>query len=116
MPNSPQDRGRRELFNTSFQGRFVAELRRARITTLAAATDYLNHTFIRRYASRFGTKPLDARSAFRKSQPGLGLRTILCAHHRRKLDNGNTASLHGHRFQLMPTRRTIRLAASDGNA
>lgn len=111
--NSPQARGRGERINGSFQGRLVAELRRARITTLAAATGYLNQTFIPGYARRFGVKPLQDRSAFRKPQPGLDLRMVLCAHHRRNVENDNTVSFHGHRFQLMPTRRTVRLAASN---
>jgi transposase len=111
--NSPQARGRGERINGSFQGRLVAELRRAGIKTAAAATDYLNHAFIPKYAERFGVKPREPVSAFRKPPPGRDLRTILCAHHTRNVDNDNTVSLHGIRYQLLPTHRTIRLAATD---
>jgi len=41
------------------------------------------------------------------------LHTILCAHHYRNVENDNTISLHGIRYQLLPSRRTVRLAATD---
>lgn len=111
--NSPQARGRGERINGSFQGRLVAELRRAGVRTAAAATDYLNRVFIPKYASRFGVKPRDPVSAFRRLPPGINLRNILCAHHRRNVDNDNTVTLRGTRYQLMPTRRTVRIVATD---
>lgn len=110
---TPQARGRGERINRSFQGRLVAELRRAGITTVEAATDYLNQIFIPKYTARFGGKPRDPVSAFRRLPAGVDLRTILCAHHRRNVDNDNTITLHGTRHQLLPTRRTVRLAATD---
>jgi hypothetical protein len=111
--HTPQARGRGERINGSFQGRLVAELRRAGIKTAAAATDYLNCIFIPKYASRFGAKPRNPASDFRKLPLGMDLRTILCAHHCRNVENDNTISLHGTRYQLLPSRRTIRLAATD---
>jgi transposase len=111
--HTPQARGRGERINGSFQGRLVAELRRAGIKTAAAATDYLNRVFIPGYARRFGVKPQDPLSAFRRPPAGTDLRTILCARHRRNVDNDNTVMLGGVRYQLLPTRRTVRLAATD---
>ena len=111
--NSPQARGRGERINGSFQGRLAAELRRAGVRTAAAATDYLNRVFIPKYASRFGVKPRDPVSAFRRLPPGIDLRTTLCAHHRRNVDNDNTVTLRGTRYQLLPTRRTVRIVATD---
>ena len=110
---TPQARGRGERINGSFQGRLVAELRRAGIKTAAAATDYLNRVFIPKYAKRFGVKPRNPASAFRKLPPGVDLRTTLCAHHCRNVENDNTISLHGIRYQLLLSRRTVRLAATD---
>jgi transposase len=110
--HTPQARGRGERINGSFQGRLVAELRRAGIKTADAATDYLNRIFIPKYAARFGTKPRNPASAFRKP-PGVDLRTILCAHHCRNVDNDNTITLNAVRYQLLPTRRTTQLAATD---
>jgi hypothetical protein len=97
----------------SFQGRLVAELRRAGIKTAEAATDYLNRIFIPKYASRFGAKPQNPVSAFRKPPPGVDLRTILCAHNRRNVDNDNTITLNAVHYQLLPTRRTSQMAATD---
>ncbi|MBM3332838.1 hypothetical protein FJY68_13490 [candidate division WOR-3 bacterium] len=111
--HTPQARGRGERINGSFQGRLVAELRRAGIKTAAAATDYLNRVFIPKYATRFGTKPRNPDSAFRRPPPGTDLSAVLCAHHRRNVENDNTVSLHGIRYQLLPSRRTVRLAATD---
>jgi hypothetical protein len=110
---TPQARGRGERINGSFQGRLVAELRRADIKTAEAATDYLNRIFIPKYAARFGAKPRNPASAFRKLPPGMDLRTILCAHHYRNVENDNTITLNAVRYQLLPTRRTIQLMASD---
>jgi len=110
---TPQARGRGERINGSFQGRLVAELRRAGIKTAEAATDYLNRIFIPKYASHFGAKPRNPSSAFRKLPPGVDLHAILCAHHYRNVENDNTISLHGIRYQLLPSRRTVRLAATD---
>jgi len=111
--HTPQARGRGERINGSFQGRLVAELRRAGIKTAEAATDYLNRIFIPKYAARFAAKPRNPASAFRKLPPGVDLRTILSAHHYRNVENDNTISLHGIRYQLLPSRRTVRLAATD---
>ena len=112
---TPQARGRGERINGSFQGRLVAELRRAGIKTAEAATDYLNRIFIPKYASHFGAKPRNPSSAFRKLPPGVDLHTILCAHHYRNVENDNTISLRGIRYQLLPSRRTVRLAATDAD-
>lgn len=114
--HTPQARGRGERINGSFQGRLVAELRRAGIKTAAAATDYLNRTFIPKYAARFAAKPQNPASAFRKLPSGMDLHTILCAHHYRNVENDNTISLHGIRYQLLPSRRTVRLAVTDVDA
>ena len=111
--HTPQARGRGERINGSFQGRLVAELRRAGIKTAETATDYLNRIFIPKYVSRFGAKPRNPAPAFRKLPPGVDLRTILCAHHRRNVDNDNTITLNAVRYQLLPSRRTVRLAATD---
>jgi transposase len=111
--HTPQARGRGERINGSFQGRLVAELRRAGIKTAEAATDYLNRIFIPKYAARFGAKPRIPAPAFRRPPPGVDLRTILCAHHRRNVDNDNTITLNAVRYQLLPSRRTVRLAATD---
>lgn len=108
--NSPQARGRGERINGSFQGRLVAELRRASTKTASVATDYLNRTFIPKYARRFAVQPKDPASAFRPVPDGIDLHTILCAHHRRTIDNDNTVTLHGIRYQLLPSRYTARLA------
>ena len=55
--DSPEARGRAERINETFQDRLVAEFALRRVTTSAAATEYLNRHFIPRYAKRFGVEP-----------------------------------------------------------
>lgn len=99
---SPQARGRGERLNGSFQGRLVAELMHEGITTCAAATRYLNRSFIPRYVRHFGRLPANPTPAWRPVPEGLDLRTVLCVRHERTVANDNTISLDGAAYQLLP--------------
>ena len=61
---SPQARGRGERLNRTLQNRLVNELRRAGITTVAAANRYLHDHFIADYNATFTRPPADPASAF----------------------------------------------------
>lgn len=90
--DSPEARGRAERINGVFQDRLVAELRFRRITTCAAATDYLNRHFIPRYAKRFGVAPEEEVPAWRPVPSGMDLRHILCRRYVRVVNKDNTVS------------------------
>lgn len=100
--HSPQARGRGERLNGSFQGRLVAELAERGIADCSSATRYLNHTFIPRYARRFGHSPASPTPAWRPLPEGMDLRRVLSAKHTRTVANDNTVPLHGTSYQLWP--------------
>lgn len=105
--DSPEARGRAERINGVFQDRLVAELRFRRITTCAAATDYLNNHFIPRYAKRFGVAPEEDVAAWRSLPIGMDLRHILCRRYSRVVNKDNTVSVAGRIIQIHPTRRRL---------
>lgn len=61
---SPQARGRSERWNGTWQGRLVAELRRAGIDNIAAANKYINEVFLPDMNKRFSVSPEAEMSAF----------------------------------------------------
>ena len=88
---SPQARGRSERANGTLQGRLVAELRVARITTVAAANRYLHERFIPEYNTRFARPPVDPASVF----VPIGrhdLEQILCHEEERVVARDNTVN------------------------
>lgn len=64
---SPQARGRGERWNGTWQGRLVAELRQATITTLEEANRYISDVFIPDMNRRFSVEPRESGSAFVKA-------------------------------------------------
>jgi transposase len=107
---SPQAKGRIERLNGSFQSQLVPELRLKGITDLKTATEYVNQTFIPRYAKRYGEVPADPTPAWRPIPPGVDLRNVLCAKYTRTVTNDTTVSFHGTVYQLLPSNRFPRLA------
>jgi hypothetical protein len=105
--DSPQARGRGERINGTFQDRLVAELGLRRIRTAEAATAYLNHHFIPRYAKRFGVAPEEDIAAWRTIPSGMDLRHILCRRFQRTVNNDNTVSVNGQIIQIHPTRTRL---------
>lgn len=88
---SPQARGRSERANGTLQGRLVAELRGARIMSVAAANRYLREQFIPDYNTRFARPAVDPASAF----VAIGrhdLEQILCHEEERVVAHDNTVS------------------------
>lgn len=107
--HSPQARGRGERLNGSFQGRLVAELKRAAITDCDAATQYVNEKFIPRYARTFGREPADPQPAWRPVPAGMNLRHVLCAKYTRTVANDNTIQFEGQSYQLTPPKACYHL-------
>lgn len=105
--DSPEARGRAERINGVFQDRLVAELSLRRITTCEAATHYLNHHFIPRYAKRFSVAPEEETAAWRTIAAGMDLRQILCRRFIRVVNKDNTVSVNGHSIQIHPTRTRL---------
>ena len=96
---SPQARGRGERLNRTLQGRLVNELRRAGLTTLAAANAYLCEQFIPDYNATFTRPPADPASAF-VALGDVDLDQILCVEEDRVVAQDNTVSFDGLGFQI----------------
>ena len=96
---SPQAKGRVERLWGTLQDRLVTELRLKQLTTLAAATRYLE-PFMARHNRRWGGSPRDTRSAFRAAPRDLD--RILACRYTRVVARDNVVSIPGRWVQLPP--------------
>jgi len=96
---SPQARGRSERMNGTLQGRLVNELRRAGITTLAAANRYLRERFLPDFNAEFARPPAEPTPAF-VPLGAVDLEQILCHQDERTVARDNTVTLDGVVLQL----------------
>lgn len=96
---SPQARGRSERMNGTLQGRLVNALRRAGITTLAAANRYLRERFLPDFNAEFARPPAESTPAFVPLGP-VDLEQILCHQDARTVARDNTVTLDGVVLQL----------------
>ena len=104
---SPQARGRSERMNGTLQGRLINELRRAGITTVAAANRYLRERFLPDFNAEFHCSPAELTPAFIPLGP-VDLEQILCHQEERVVARDNTVVLDGTIMQLakQPGRRS----------
>jgi transposase len=104
---SPQARGRSERMNGTLQGRLVNELRRAGLTTVAAANRYLRERFLPDSNDEFQRSPAEPTPAFVPLGP-VDLEQILCHQDARVVARDNTVTLDGVVLQLakQPGRRS----------
>jgi transposase len=97
---SPQARGRGERWNGTWQGRLVAELRRAGIDTMEAANIYIQEVFLPDMNRRFQRQPLEEGTAF-VSANGADLDRIFAIRHEgRTVANDNTVRVNNLVLQL----------------
>ena len=96
---SPQARGRSERMNGTLQGRLVNELRRAGITTLAAANRYLRERFLPDFNAEFARPPAEPTPAF-VPLGAVDLEQIFCHQDERTVARDNTVTLDGVVLQL----------------
>lgn len=96
---SAQGKGRIERMWATIQGRLVAELRLAGITTIEAANDYLPG-FLARLNARFGVPATDPEIAYRPLPVELDLTRIGCFKYGRVVAADNTIRFGGRVLQL----------------
>jgi transposase len=97
---SPQARGRGERWNGTWQGRLVAELRKAGISNLETANRYINETFLPTMNQKFAIEPQEAGSAF-VSAAGSNLDRIFAIRHEgRHVYNDNTVRVNNLILQI----------------
>ena len=96
---SPEGKGRIERMWATIQGRLVAELRLAGITTIAAANAYLPG-FLARLNARFGVPVASPDVAYRPLPDDIDLERICCFKYGRIVAADNTIRFGGHVLQL----------------
>jgi len=103
--HSPQAKGRVERLFKTLQDRLVKGMRRAQITTLEQANDYLEKVFLPMWKHRFTCEPREAANAH-CSHKGFNLNAIFSRQDVRHVADDYTFSLNGQRFQIQ--KRSIR--------
>ncbi|MBW1704687.1 MAG: ISNCY family transposase [Deltaproteobacteria bacterium] len=97
---SPQARGRSERWNGTWQGRLVAELRRAGIDTLDDANRYINEVFLPDMNKRFAVEPAEVGSAFVSAQGADLDRIFALRYEARTVANDNTVRVNNLTLQI----------------
>jgi transposase len=98
---SPQARGRMERFFGTWQGRLPQELRRAGITTMEAANQFIRQNMMPWHNRKLAVAPAEAGNTFVPC-PNIDLDEILCVQHERVVQLDNTVVLEQVRFQIPP--------------
>lgn len=98
---SPQAKGRIERLWGTLQDRLVAELRLARITTLAAATAFLP-AFMAPFNARFARPAAELTPAWRPVPAGLDLDRVCSLYTEATVLNDNTVRVRGTVIQIPP--------------
>jgi len=101
---SPQARGRSERMNGTWQGRLVAELRRAGIDKIEEANRYISDFFLPQINRNFSVDPEERGSAF-VGLHGADLERIFSIHQgSRKVGNDNTIKVNNLVLQIEKSR------------
>lgn len=99
--HSPQAKGRVERSFGTAQDRLVKELRLAGISTIEAANEFLERSFVPMYNRRFAVQPACAIDAHRPHE-GYDLDAILSHQETRVVANDYTIQYHNTRYQIAP--------------
>lgn len=99
--HSPQAKGRIERLWGTFQDRLVAELRLARVCSIAEGNAFLA-SYLARHNRRFAVPAADAQAAWRALPAGRTAQTICCLKFSRIVASDNTVGFEGTTLQLPP--------------
>lgn len=108
---SPQARGRMERFFETWQGRLPQELRKAGITSVEKANEYIRKVFIPWHNSHLTVPASEAGSAFVPCE-NADLDGILCIQEERIVQNDNTVVHGNRRLQIEPVEWRVSFAKS----
>lgn len=98
---SPQARGRMERFFRTWQGRLPQELRRAKISTMKAANEFIRRKMIPWHNRTLAVAPAEPGTTFVPCA-NTDLDEILCIQHERVVQQDNTVELEHVRYQIPP--------------
>src|SRR5947209_1355902 len=106
---SPQARGRMERRYQPWQGRLPQELRKAGITTVEHANEFLRNRYIQEFNAKFRVKPAVPGTAFRKCGRR-DLEQVFSIQTERVVDKDNTVAIKDCRWQIEKCRWRYSLA------
>lgn len=92
---SPQAKGRIERLFGTVQDRLMAELKLAGISTIEAASEFLEQSFIAEFNQRFGVAARESQKAWRRVPQDLDLARIISFCYRATVGNDNSVKLGG---------------------
>lgn len=98
--HSPQAKGRQERFFGTAQDRLVKGMRKAGVSTLAAANQYLQQVYLPLWQRRFTCVPASSHDAHRPLLPTHFLDAILSRQERRHVSNDYTLRFAGQLWQI----------------
>ena len=108
---SPQARGRSERSFGTWQGRLPQELRLAQITTIEAANEFLQSTYIAQFNANFKVQAEEKGTAFRRCSRK-DLEWVFTIQTERVVDKDNTVAIAARSWQLDQTKFKSTLAGS----
>jgi hypothetical protein len=98
--HSPQAKGRIERFFGTAQNRLVRGLRKAQVSTLEQAQQYLEQEYLPSWNRRFTREPRNPGDAHRPLSKDHDLAAVLSEIKQRTVDNDYTFSMLGQRYQI----------------
>ena len=108
---SPEARGRSERNFRTWQGRLPQELRLRKLTTLAAANEFLRSSYIGEFNTKFGRAAKLAGTAFTTChRKDLDLDLVFALQHERTVARDNTVSYGNRTLQIEKTKWRFSLA------
>lgn len=96
---SPQAKGRVERLFKTMQDRLVKEFELADISTVDAANNYLQTTYIPEHNAKFAVEPLE-KADFHRPIDGIDLQSIFCLKFERTINNDYTVHFNDALLQL----------------
>jgi len=109
MAHSPQAKGRVERVNGTLQDRLVKALRRAKISDLVSANQFLQEKFLPAFNRRFVKKAAQPGDLHRCLPRGLDLGRVLSIRETRTVQNDWTLRFENRWFQLAATHQKLAL-------
>jgi hypothetical protein len=109
LANSPQAKGRVERRNGVFQDRLVKALRLEGLSTMAAANEYLDKTFLKDLNRKFSCRARRTGDLHRRLPPGLRLNDVLGWQESRYVQNNWTIRWKNRYFQIHKQHESLRL-------
>lgn len=99
---TPQAKGRVERLFGTLQDRLVAELDLAKITTIDAANQFLDTTYIEQFNREFAVPARDMEKAWRRLIPRSDLKRLISFYYQATVGNDNTVRLGGLVIDIPP--------------